>query len=227
MKPIIMTAESVRSILAGKKTQTRRIIKPQPRECDHSAWETHENDPSEFVCCEDGQGWHCAVCGNGVYYDNKFEGIKCPFGIVGDRLWVKEAFAYADDGFITYKADSNEEPTLGICASRMTRKLSRLTLEIVNIRVERVREITNEDAVSEGVISDKEYFDRAGLADVFPCPACGGYQVVGPDGSDCVTCDTEIKRFKILWNKINGKRASWESNPFVWVIDFKRIGGEQ
>jgi hypothetical protein len=109
----------------------------------------------------------------------------------------------------------------------MPRYVSRITLEIVGIGVERLHDITEEDAKREGV-------RESNVEPVYPpdhslCPDCGGELVHAAFGDnygitevDCTSCDTYKKRFKVLWENINGP-GSWTANPWVWVIEFKRI----
>lgn len=200
-RPIIFSAEMVRAILEGRKTQTRRVIKPTIN--------------IRGTC-------------NGIYYDKETRrwywqlldkpnvtdiclGV-CPYGEIGDRLWVRETWARVTDydgNFILnnkrkalYKADGESQITPNKWRSpiHMPRWASRITLEITNIRVERIQDITEDDAKAEGL---KESPD-----------------IELKDGSPCYTLP-----FQILWHQIHGidNPKSWEANPFVWVIAFKRI----
>ena len=181
-RPIIFNTEMVKAILEGRKTQTRRVIKPQP-----------------------GYDLGYQDCGNGFaiqvgadYPDNKEDERYCPYGQAGDKLWVREAFVqcistkiHPGPNFV-YRADTSKEaqedygykwkPSI-----HMPRLASRITLEITDIRVERVQDITLQDKWNEG----------------YP---------------------PEIGRFQDLWDSINEKRGfGWDTNPWVWVIEFKRI----
>jgi len=198
-RPILFNAEMVRAILDGRKTQTRRVIKPQP------------------IIVGDGLSWPL-----------------CPYGIPGDRLWVRETFALessqevsydppfkdgrplleVDGGFEHgtwweqphYKA-TDPEPELsydgeGPCVKwspsiYMPRWASRILLEITDIRVERVKDISRDDAFSEGHPFTKPKHP-------------------------------EIKwNFEKLWNSINEKKGlGWDKNPWVWVIEFKAVGND-
>lgn len=187
-RPILFKGEMVRAILSGEKTMTRRVVKGK-------FW---FSDGSPDVAL-----------------------LDCPCGKPGDRLWVREKFSRHmipegepyfypadrvrecvdhDNGF-HYWADGNpeygdwERPKPSI---HMPRCASRITLEITNIRVERLQDITPADAKSEGI--------HSALADV------GG---LGPSGS-------YIDNFRILWESINSA-DSWDANPWVWVVEFKRI----
>jgi hypothetical protein len=112
----------------------------------------------------------------------------------------------------------------------MPRKASRLTLEIVSVRVERLQDISEEDAMAEGVLPLPD--DRSEVEfDKSLCPTCGGtglYTAFASNGgampdTDCSDCDTFKKRYAILWESINGP-GSWALNPYVWKIEFRRTG---
>jgi hypothetical protein len=189
-RPIIMSAESVQAILDGRKTQTRRVIKKPEK------W-TIEKQDDELYLYED------------IYGDHHNVIEKCPYGQIGDRLWVKESYTFANFGKVTiYKSDKKDQfgEDWKITASQtnswksplfMPRSASRITLEITNIRVERLRDITQEDVAKEGIIS-----------------------VI----NDKVVCSNPNDTFIEQWDKLNAKRGySWDSNPFVWVIEFRRV----
>lgn len=223
-RPILFSGPMVRAILAGTKTQTRRLMKEPP-----ASWIDH-------------WGYTCftpvgSISGRGNHPEHgpaeKF--YKIPYGIGptpkredagGDRLWVREAFAinnnHASDEYprLVFRADMAEHDCDGISfcpiaspypsqysgrwkpGIHMPRWASRITLEIVNVRVERLQDLTEEDAIAEGV-------DSVSIADV------------PRNGTLCRRDD-----FGQLWNIINGKRAPWSSNPWVWVIDFKHLASE-
>lgn len=147
--PIIYNSEMVRAILDRRKTMTRRVIKPQPegRLSPIQQWLPNKAIPEP----------------TDSYYDFQPQKIyKCPYGQVGDRLWVREAFAVRADGVdqILYKVDYNELvkkldlPEIDIRwkpSIHMFRKDSRILLEVTDIRVERLQEITEKDAIAEGI----------------------------------------------------------------------------
>jgi hypothetical protein len=175
--PILFSAPMVRAILDGRKTQTRRVVKDSMLQ-DSSA----------------------------EFYDEDFLKMtaKCPFGIVGD-LWVRETFTYegysVEDKWLVYRADVAKSYTLNSGnkwkpSIFMPRAASRITLEITEIRVERLCEISAADAISEGI--DLHY----------PVPGDGD--------------PMPIVQYKMLWDSINGAN-SWFKNPFVWAITFKRV----
>ena len=189
-RPILMTTESVRAILDGRKTQTRRVIKEHiPKDAQLISYQ------SGTAILEYGSG----LMKGAILESNPEEGVfKCPYGQVGDRLWVRETF-YTESGDIYYKADwSNVEPVNKVfdngrwqSSIHMPRWASRITLEITEVRAERVQEITNNDAIAEGISCMNE----------IPAIAFGHY-----------------------WDSLNTKRGlSWESRPWVWVIKFERM----
>ena len=125
----------------------------------------------------------------------KPKNLKCPYGQVGDRLWVRETFKpYNCMGGFAYKADGDLSTGFPWKPSiHMPRGASRITLEITESRAERLQDISEEDAKAEGVKC---------------CPnAVSDYK----------------HHFMILWDSINGKKYPWDSNPWVWVISFKVV----
>lgn len=202
-RPILFSGPMVRAILDGRKTQTRRIVKQQPpadfrRHCWMSApvygW-TNEPVPAGT--------WHTA---------------RCPYGFDGDRLWVRETWRTVGDaplsictepGDIGYAATA-DEATLTTMRWRpsihMPRWVSRIALEVTGVRVERLQEITSKDAQAEGVpFTVAEHTFRKCFRD--------------PEER----ASERLKRFAELWEAINGDRAPWESNPWVWVVSFKQV----
>jgi hypothetical protein len=188
-RPILFTGAMVRALLDGSKTQTRRVVKPQPL-------------AAEFGMCR--------------LVDSQGRPIACPYGQPGDRLWVRETFALSvvdpdggspqdepDNWDVFYRADP-EQPGGGwtdaegneIAAPwkpsiHMPRWACRILLEITRVRVERLQDISYEDARAEGV----DLAVWAGIA---------------------------INGYKALWESINGA-GSWDANPWVWVVEFKRV----
>ena len=216
-RPIIMGAESVRAILEERKTQTRRVIKPQPKLIGAPNVPFKTDDANH----------------KGI--------INCPYGKVGDRLWVRETWAEAhywnndvDAETPIYRASDYKTPIKPVVWKSpmfMPRWASRITLEIADIRVERLQDITEDDALVEGIMSNEEYEARASEDNLFPCPRCEGYQVheafgydYGITEVDCTYCNTQKKRYRIVWDSLNAKRGyPWKSNPWVWVVTFKTV----
>lgn len=211
-RPIRLYQHEVRGVLRGRQTQLRRVMKPQPShdsELQVGFFEPTKTDrngmqypgKSIFGCWNDEDGW------------------KCPYGSVGDRLWVREAFAVVpkvtDDGpkhkakgdgtGVTWKVDWNGNPS-GFKwkpSIHMPRWASRITLEITGVRVERLNDISEEDAAWEGVEPSIDDEDHDKLHSDY-------------DGNRI-----HINAFAKLWESINGE-GSWAVNPWVWVIEFKR-----
>lgn len=202
-RPIISTGEMVRAILAGRKTQTRRLNGLKEVNRDPGAWRyngTNINGDHLFFDV------HAAISGHRPPDCTLI--VKCPYGQPGDRLWVREAFfdhnfdGEKDVEMIEYRASEWERDGGdggGWSSSiHMPRWASRIVLEITGVRVERLQEITEADALAEGV--EPAHFPHGGS-----------------------TLHPYFHGFRTLWDEINGKRTSWESNPFVWVIEFRRL----
>ena len=188
--PSRLIGENVRAILDDRKTQTRRVMKPQPIKRESTFWNRQDNPIQWF----------------GVDEDTKTRGkyFKCPYGKPGDILWVRETFFCATGPpgptLVHYKSDDEPEEFVGLWKSSrfIPRWASRIDLLIKDIRVERVQDISEEDAKAEGVIYSADPHSPHG----------NGY----------------IPQFHFLWDSINAKRGySWESNPFVWVVEFERV----
>lgn len=200
-KPILFSAPMVRAILDGRKTQTRRIIKPQPD------WIR----PS----CGGTDVWH-GYCGSGPE-----NGVRCHYGTVGSELWVRETWQHGPDDSVWYKA--TDEDIVGGCYKRMwkpsihmPRVASRITLRITGIRVERVQDITEEDAKAEGV-------EPNWIGDLSGWNADEHGWIHYTRGIENFPAFTAKESFQSLWEKINGPE-SWAANPWVWVVSFERAG---
>jgi len=199
-RPIPFSGEMVRAILEGRKTQTRRVVKPQPA---GAAMMRFLSGKEAEVVWRDygGQAW------------------RCPYGVPGDRLWVREGFGVCigqdvqhaagiprkeNCGGIVYRAGPSLRCRCGRlnCTDywrpsiHMPRWASRITLEVVGVRVERVQDITDDDAVAEGIDAEENKYDGHKIPRV---------------------------NFSGLWDSINEKRGyGWEVNPWVWIVEFKR-----
>lgn len=188
-RPILFNSDMVRAILEGRKTQTRRCIKwPKEYQVDNSAMAriASSNDPLALR--------------------------RCPYGQHGDRLWVRETFAivpktaYAMSEGVQQIIRPNDNHDAAIFRAgwerstgglrwrpsiHMPRWASRIQLEIVSVRLERLNDISESDAKAEGC-----------------------------EPAEC--CDAYYHGFSKLWESINGG-GSWDQNPWVWVIEFKRF----
>lgn len=183
-RPILFNAEMVRAVLAGRKTQTRRVIKPQP---------THFN-------------YYKAPADGGTVHQSPRtqhgREINCPYGRPGCELWVRETWRkpeyqeYDEAVICEYKATHDQADELKWKPSiHMPRKYSRIQLEVVKVRVERAQDISLEDINNEGV-GHTVFIDH--------CNA--------------------IRHFANLWDSINKKRGyGWSVNPWVWVVEFRRV----
>lgn len=201
-RPIIFSGPMVRAILDGRKSQTRRIATFKPREEGLNLGFSGLS-VGHYCTGVPTSGWVlCSRGGGGCWNDRTFP-LHCPYGVPGDRLWARETFLLRAAGkHAVYRAEFDPVDAAGFGAMyggwkpsiHMPRWASRITLEVVSVRVERLQEISEGDAFAEGI--DGEALHRA-----------KGY---APDA------------FRKLWDSINAKRAPWESNPYVWVIEFKR-----
>lgn len=188
-RPILFSGQMVRAILEGRKTQTRRVLKKQP---PAQSWLDEVSYPSFGASFWDPQA-------------GEFIDFKNPYGKPGDRLWVRETFmAWPTPTAISYRATSDQEaaklfkwkPSIF-----MPRWASRITLEIVSVRVERVQEISGDDCRKEGI--------RFEELDPF---------------SQIARNNQRISKFRELWDSINAKRGfGWDKNPWAWVVEFRRI----
>jgi hypothetical protein len=246
-RPIIFTSDSVRAILDGRKTQTRRVIKPQlSPDLKWMGWIIGVGSNND-------KSLGCAQWVDNFPLSTKTHTVKNPYGQPGDRLWVRETWI---NPFLTeerlpsempirpkeirYRADGVEYPRWQP-SFFMPRWASRITLEIVNVRVERVQDITEEDAIAEGIdylFSKEDCLTTAGL--IGTAPKDHGYKNYlwhgdyGKYGIENRQSDSwpyqysgyknAIGSYSSLWEKINAKRGyGWDTNPWVWVIEFRKV----
>lgn len=191
-RPILFSGAMVRALLAGTKTQTRRVVKPLPITLNRDTNSLEVDDEN---------------IANGRFAKQ----VPCPYGQTGDRLWVRETWAYGihamaakrdENGPFVYAAEGT---TQGRLCDRwrpsiyMPRWASRITLEITDVRVERLQDISPDDCIAEGAwpIAHRE-LGR-------------GHEAVAT--------------YQTLWESINGP-GSWDANPWVWVVEFRRIEAE-
>lgn len=209
-RPIIFSGDSVKAILDGRKTMTRRVVKADAREVNRGP---------------DYRWWYWKT-GSGpstpIY-------LKCPYGKPGDQLWVRETtvrveehgfvgpvYVASDDGMaiLNYGLGSGDETEVEPHDLKlrpsifMPRSMSRINLEITDVRVERLQDISEEDAKAEGVTQQQE--------PVFQCMC-----------EERCMCGSRLmsfrESFQDLWDEINGKKHPWASNPWVWVLTFRRV----
>lgn len=200
--PILFSTPMVRAIISGLKNQTRRVIKIQPT--DEWMENTRQFSPNGYMYDEKGKQLFWLSNPN----QGKNEEIKCPYGKPGDILWVRETWQHSEFGFLYRAEDDYSKGFKWKPSIFMPKKACRTFLKIKNIRVERLQDITEQDAINEGIerVNDNEFL--AYRSYVLPKERCLG---VFP-----------IVSFQTLWQKINGV-SSWVKNPWVWVIDFERI----
>lgn len=210
-RPILFNGAMVNVILDGSKTQTRRVVKPQP----------------VFVCKKTAEHLGQPVISKAPNWDLE-NFIKSPYGKVGDQLWVRETWNHdcypypiSDNPIFHYRADYFDDP-LGadlelskdgirrkwFPSIHMPRKASRIQLEITDIRVERLNEISECDAKAEGITPNDVRQMWLFGATIEDRAAIYKHAAVEP--------------FRTLWESINGE-GSWATNPWVWVIEFKVI----
>lgn len=197
-RPILFSAPMVCALFAGMKTQTRRVVKPQPRRVDGG------------VPFGDAAAWAHAEPGSAV--------MRCPYGQRGDRLWVRETWLTVNGDDTFYRADYMQDRAgdraHGVAwrpSIHMPRSRSRITLEVTGVRVERLQDISEADAVAEGV------FRKVGTTQL------GDVVETATGGELIYAVPTQArKEYRRLWDTINGDGA-WAANPWVWVVTFKKI----
>ncbi|MHC8399447.1 hypothetical protein ACYZTX_08130 [Pseudomonas sp. MDT1-17] len=220
-RQILFTAPMVRAILSGQKTVTRRVIKPQP---------TLETD--DWVLDAGGTGkWMASGPSPATGGTRQTRGWSaCPYGKPGDRLWVRETLEVVAAWGVYYAASGPNSPegyldekdmrgikllerysdhhdvnlARRIPSIHMPRWASRLLLEITMVRVERLQDISPDQAFAEGVDGSM----------------CQQFLESSPTRFTCR--EAEIHGFSGLWESINGAGA-WDTNPWVWVVEFKRV----
>ncbi len=203
---LIFKAPLVRAILEGRKTQTRRIVKPVRHPDLGNVYSpgalVREHEPQHVI--------------------NR----ACPYGQPGDRIYVRETArscrAYEVQGYppsqwgnkpIWFEADGTPPGAETAWATKATPAIhlpmfaARIWLEVTSVRVERLQDISEEDAITEGIERADNFF------------GCTCWKAYGePEGADVVCPDDPIGSFRTLWESTGG---DWDSNPWVWAIDFK------
>lgn len=212
-RPILFTGPMVRAILAGAKTQTRRVAKPVRHPDLGNLY-----DPGAL-----------AIEGEAKHVIDR----ACPYGQPGDRLWVRETWSHANNRIapyspgvpVHYRADYLDEPdgadgelALGgryrfwLPSIHMPRSASRLALQITGIRLEKLQQISSADAKAEGTAPDK----------------IRQFNLFGADASQREQAyrDAAVDPYRRLWEEINGI-GSWHKNPWVWVVEFRHLAEEE
>lgn len=197
IKPILFNTEMVRAILDGRKTCTRRLVKPQPDE-KHTyplGFVTDSTEKKEVGCF----GFGIDEYGGSIQY------IKPPYGYApGDILYVRETWKKAPNGYYYYEdwqRNDIADITKWKPSIHMPKEAARIWLKVTDVRVERLQEITDKDAEQEGAQPDNPFdYDVDKWAN--------------------------LEHFKEIWNstikKSNLERYSWDASPWVWVIEFER-----
>lgn len=219
-RPILFSGAMVRAILEGRKSQTRRVVKNPPAPVFCGLKSTLGYPTSE------GSTW----AGFGDPSDPMY--VRCPYGQPGDRLWVRETWAETDRGcgtpVVAYAAggciavgrdgstgpdtllptiawDETPQPERWRPSIHMPRWACRLVLEVTGVRVERLQAISEDDALSEGIDTEGDDYLNG-----------EGWKAAGS------AISPERYAFASLWRRINGD-ASWDANPWVWVVEFRRV----
>lgn len=213
--PIIFSGEMVRAILDGRKTQTRRVIKPQPQHSqihDYKGIRLYDGEHRLWWWKE--HWWEFLLDNPG---EREELAAFCPHGVPGDQLYLKEtAWLGPQKARVEYAADMGQAAVDAAKAGGakfrsslfMARWMSRINLQITNIRVERVQDIREDDAIAEGFWNDT-------AEDMHQFCV----EMMGADPGDRSAARAH---FFIAWEKLNRKRGyGLESNPWVWVVEFE------
>lgn len=229
-RPMLFTGPMVRATLDGRKGQTRRIMNPQPEgeprpleQWSHGIARACGKSPTDDEIKQHVEKLRGRVFPFTTGYSDGLVSYPCPYGRPGDQLWIRETWGahfmyddvkpseiYHEDGDSLWcRATSDDKPISGRCVGSqrgkwrpsifMPRWASRILLEITDIRVERLQAISQDDCRAEG------------------CP--GGHDSIPDYGYSA----TPREHFEWIWESINGKGSFYAANPFVWVIEFKRV----
>ncbi len=223
-RPILFSAPMVRAIREGRKTVTRRVVKPQwidgPWSVRRTEAPRHDGHSHDWWLPTGTQPYAALP--------------RCPYGQPGDLLWLREAWAadaqvdsiaprdlshgepivYLEDGSARQTGCTMISQGRGRPSIHMPRWASRILLEITDVRVERLQDISEPQALAEGIVG-VDFRPDDGF------PICRGY-MVGPDDGASPLETHASKAFAGLWRSINGPE-SWDTNPWVWVVEFKQV----
>ncbi|HMG12580.1 MAG TPA: hypothetical protein VK571_05375 [Gemmatimonadaceae bacterium] len=261
-RPILFSGSMIPPLLDDTKTQTRRIATTR-HPLSHIGPRGSEDDPSEWGYFFDGpahNGYMVLGRGHNEQHNHGLVSIPCPYGEVGDHLWVRETWclasedsmegAYHSDGrprgpdsyegggkhFAFYRAtdkdivrsDGSQRPSGGDRSPWrpsifMPRWASRIKLEVTEVRVQRLKAITVEDALAEGCTgTDPEPVAEGGLSLRIRGGKIAWVGALLP-GVAISSAPCPRAHYATLWDSLNAKRASWGSNPFVWAVTFRRL----
>lgn len=249
-RPIIFDGESVRAILAGRKTQTRRVVKPQPTGEPRpliewsrgiaAACHDYSPDPAKLAAHAE------RLRGRVLPFTTESGSLgsrPCPYGAPGDELWVREAWAVEDASKLKlpeYCGGGNpdwiyyRDPVhigTGLTWRSpifMPRWASRLTLRVTDVRVERVQDVSEADAIAEGATRRESGWScdwsRVGELSRYATASAVKSRDLAPLSGRDVALGTARHAFGNRWDAINAKRGfSWHSNPWVWVVSFVKL----
>lgn len=208
IKPILFNTDMVRAIMYGRKTCTRRVIKPQWEECPACKY-VH----NEYIYDKMAENVYCARCGCPLEPER-----RSPYQ-PGDILYVRETWSEWTDGYL-YKAWNSPFPQAGESpvmkwhpSIHMPKEAARIWLKVTDVRVERLQEITEEGAIREGAEGEECHHTNVGA---FGCTDCMNTGWIEPPQVGFMQIwDSTIKKSDI-------DRYGWDANPWVWVIEFER-----
>lgn len=244
-RPILFSGEMVRALLAGTKTQTRRVVKlaggldfigGAGQQADPACWGFGDIDGCWHVLDQGAMPWQ----GSGI--SGESYAITCPYGAPGDLLWVRETHAlvprtaYAQSEGVQQTTSPTDPDQAAVYREgweragpgkwrpsiHMQRWASRITLRVTSVRVERVQDISDEDARAEGVKpfgrSQRAVYGMTleNVGPVYPAPAAD----IIAGGESWTT--SAARSFRGLWVSINGAE-SWAANPWCWCVGFERV----
>lgn len=257
-RPILFSAPMVRALLAGTKTQTRRALKPQP---DHRL-DYQPRPVTSFMAIGtetatgrlvmgardmSGQPVNAFPAGKHGVRDD----IACPYGKPGDHLWVRETFSgphcmeatsecasappskWGRSSRIWYWADGNPSEGDWRPSIHMPRWASRIDLEITEVRVQRLQDISEADAIAEGCSADTPQVWWQGYKDCGEKMGLVHQQATGAAPPDWMIEPhkmaptpwlerSAVDQYRALWEQINGP-GSWDANPYVWAVSFRKL----
>jgi hypothetical protein len=197
--PILFQTDMVQANLAGRKTMTRRLLKSMSKKFKAECWEIRQVDGKFYE----------AIIGAEQHFPSE---IKCPYGKVGNVLWVRESFCMPDDEYF-YKADGMEKSEHYLWDGKwkpsiyMPKEAARIWLKVLSVKAERAQDISEADAVREGV----EFLFTEHVS---------GYKYYLGNPAQINLLDSAKDSFRSLWISINGQE-SWDANPWVWAIEYK------